>query len=67
MIMITSLGVYRGAAHVACNLKFKQYKTIPAIFHNLKNYDGHYIVGEIGKFKDHEIDVIASSMENYIT
>lgn len=30
----------RGAAHMDCNLQYRQTKVIPVIFHNLKHYDG---------------------------
>lgn len=37
------------------------------VFHNLKNYDGHHLMTKLRNFKDHEIDVIACTLENYIT
>lgn len=45
-------GVYRGAAHSACNvqLSIKPYKTkVPIVIHNLRGYDGHLIMQAIGK------------------
>ena len=47
-------GKYRGAAHSQCNLKegnkrTRRYK-IPVFFHNLKGYDSHMIVSEVGKY-----------------
>lgn len=57
--------MYRAAAHAGCDLNCKQCKTIPVIFLNLKNYDP--IMSKQTKFKDHEMDLIAFSMENYIT
>ena len=59
-------GKYRGAAHNDCNLHYKVSKKIPVIFHNLKGYDGHLIMQEIGKFNC-EVQVIAQSMEKYVT
>ena len=49
-------GIYRGAAHSACNLNYrinpKSWK-LPVVIHNLKGYDGHLIVkalkSEFGK------------------
>ena len=44
-------GKYRGSAHQECNLKLrvnpKELK-IPVIFHNLRGYDSHFIMQEIG-------------------
>ena len=41
-------GKFRGSAHISCNLKYKQSKKIPVIFHNMKNYNGHHIMTELG-------------------
>ena len=45
-------GKYRGAAHMSCNVNLndKDYKT-PVIFHNLKNYDAHFIISAIDRNK----------------
>eukprot|EP01050_Picozoa_sp_SAG11_P034405 SAG11_NODE_12145_length_719_cov_143.916129_1_plen_217_part_10 len=45
-------GDYRGPAHSKCNIEegkknTRRYK-IPVIFHNLKNYDGHLIIQNVG-------------------
>lgn len=40
-------GKYRGAAHIACNLKLRlnpKTTTIPVVFHNLRGYDGYLIM-----------------------
>ncbi|GBL96873.1 hypothetical protein AVEN_118984-1, partial [Araneus ventricosus] len=60
-------GIYRAALHSSCNLKFRLSKKIPVVFHNLKNYDGHLIMQEIGKLKDYEISVVPTTMEKYVT
>ena len=42
---------YRGSAHQGCNLKLRikpEEIKIPAIFHNLRGYDSHFIMQEIG-------------------
>ena len=41
-------GKYRGAAHKKCNLNFQITNKIPVIFHNLRGYDSHFIMQEIG-------------------
>ena len=43
-------GKYRGSVHWSCNINLKLTKKIPVIFHNLKGYDSHLIMQEIGKF-----------------
>lgn len=60
-------GEYRGTAHANCNLNFKQPKSIPIIYPNFRNYDGHLLINELGKLKDHVISVIANTLEKYIT
>lgn len=37
------------------------------MLHNLDSYDGHHLMTKLGKFKDHQIDVIANTLEKYIT
>ena len=66
-------GEYRGAAHSDCNLKWAisaEKLKIPVIFHNLKGYDSHFIMQNIGHLirQDFNIDVsvIASNFEKYI-
>ena len=62
-------GEYRGAAHNACNLKLRIYPksvVIPAIAHNLKNYDTHHTMREIGKVTG-ELKCIPNNMEKYVT
>ena len=53
-------GKYRGSAHWSCNDKLT--KQVPIIFHNLKCYDSHLIIQEIGKF-DVKISVIPNGLE----
>ena len=43
-------GKYRAFAHRYCNNNFKLSHKIPLVFHNLKNYDSHLIMRELGKF-----------------
>ena len=72
-------GKYRGSAHQDCNLNFSLTQKIPVIFHNLKGYDSHFIMQEIGeivkknayfdeKGKKHEMDIniIPNNMEKYM-
>ena len=58
-------GKYRGSAHRDCNNNVKLNHKIPAVFHNLKNYDSHLIMQELGKF-NLKINVIPNGLENYM-
>ena len=74
-------GQYRGSAHQDCNLKLKIVPDnikIPVIFHNLRGYDCHFIMQEIGaivknntytkKGKEIKMDInaIPNNMEKYM-
>ena len=72
-------GKYRGSAHRDCNLNFKLTDKMPVVFHNLKGYDSHFIMQEIGdivkknvyfdkKGKKHEmnINIIPNNIEKYM-
>ncbi|CAB3984764.1 Gastrula zinc finger, partial [Paramuricea clavata] len=59
-------GMYRGAAHNICNLKYRITWKVPVVFHNLRGYDSHLIMQEIGKFKM-DVNVIPNNMEKYIS
>ena len=56
---------YRGAAHWSCNINLKLSKKIPVIFHNLRGYDSHLIIKEIGKF-DVKVSAIPNGLEKYM-
>ena len=56
---------YRGSVHWNCNINLKLTKKLPVIFHNLKGYDSHSIMQEIGKF-DVKINVIPNGLEKYV-
>ena len=76
-------GKYRGSAHQECNLKIKiepEKIKIPVIFHNLRGYDSHFIMQQIGKIaKEHtytnkkgekvemNINAIPNNMEKYMS
>ena len=76
-------GKFRGSAHQDCNLKLQikpETIKIPVIFHNLRGYDSHFIMQEIGKIaKEHtynnkkgekvemNINCIPNNMEKYMT
>ena len=74
-------GKYRGSAHQDCNLKLKiepDNIKIPVIFHNLRGYDSHFIMQEIGAIVKNNtytkngkeikmnINAIPNNMEKYM-
>ena len=59
-------GNYRGASCDKCNLGMRLTKTIPVIFHNLKGYDSHLLLPELGKFNK-KITVIPNNMQTYMS
>ena len=42
-------GLFRGSAHQDCNLSYKLTDKIPVVFHNLRGYDSHFIMQQIGE------------------
>lgn len=63
-------GRYRGAAHNKCNLeegkKRTKHFTIPVFFHNLKGYDSHLIMSEVGKHTS-KLSAIPQNFEKMIS
>ena len=57
-------GKYRGFAHWSCNINFRLTKKICVIFHDLRGYESHLIIQEIGKF-DIKVSVIPNGLEKY--
>ena len=55
-------GKYRGSALRDCTIKIKPNHKIPIVFHNLKNYDSHLIMQELGKF-NLKINVIPNKLK----
>ena len=75
-------GKFRGSAHQECNLKLRikpEDIKIPVIFHNLRGYDSHFIMQQIGEIADKHgytnkkgekqelnINAIPNNMEKYM-
>ena len=55
-------GKYTGSAHRNCNINVKLNHKIPFVFLNLKNYDSHLILQELGNFSL-KINVISNGLE----
>ena len=71
-------GKFRGSVHQECNFKPENLK-IPVIFHNLRGYDSHFIMEQIGEIankhgytnkkrekQDLNINAIPNNMEKYM-
>ena len=58
-------GKYRGSAHCSCNINLRLPIKVPVIFHNLRGYDSHLIIGEIAKF-DVKVNIIPNRLEKYM-
>ena len=54
-----------GSANKDRNINLRLIKKIPVIFYNLKEYESHLIMQEIGKFYV-KTDVIPNGLEKYI-
>ena len=59
-------GKYRVSTHGDCDINVKLNLKIYVVFHNLKNYDSHLIMKELGKF-NLKINVIPNGLEKYMT
>ena len=62
-------GLYRGAAHRNCNLRYRIPSYIPIVFHNLSGYDAHLFIRELAAsvLGGAKLNVIAKNKEDYIT
>ena len=59
-------GMFRGAAHEVCNLKYKVSKFFPVAFHNVSGYDNHLFIKTLGNSVG-DISCIPNNEENYIS
>ena len=59
-------GKYSGAAHRDCKVNVSQNDKILIVFCNLKHYDAHVVMEELGKF-DFEINAIPNRLEKYMS
>jgi len=60
-------GLYRGPAHVDCNLSYKVKKEIPIYMHNLKHYDANIIIKALSIDQFKECKIIPSTVEKFIS
>ena len=59
-------GKFRRVANSICNLRYKVPKDIPIVIHNA-SYDTHFIINQLAKEIEGELDCIGENMEKYIT
>ena len=59
-------GKYKDSTYRECIINIKLNHKIPVVFYNLKNYDSHLIVKDLGKF-NFKINVIPNGLENYMS
>ena len=57
-------GKYRSSARRDCNINVKLNHKISVVFHNLKSYDSHLIMQELGKF-NLKINFTPNGLEKY--
>ena len=55
---------YKGSAHRDCNINVKLNQKSPVVYHNLKSYNSHLVMQELGKF-NLKIIVIPNGLEKY--
>ena len=59
-------GKYRVSAHRDCSINLKLNHKIPIVFHNLKNFDSHLILQDLGKL-NLKINLISNGLEKYMS
>ena len=59
-------GKYMGSAHREYKTKFTYEKKLNVFFHNLRGYDGHFLIQEIAKFNK-RISVIPNNTEKFLS
>ena len=66
IIGILLVNIVELRAHDNCNKKYVIPTYFPIVFHNLRGYDSHFIVQNLGKYKE-KIDIIPNNTEKYMS
>ncbi|XP_066590764.1 uncharacterized protein [Prorops nasuta] len=64
---IKPMEMIRGATYNSCNINYKLKLNIPVIFHNLSNYDAHFLIRDITNSFEGNVKVIPLNMEKFMT
>ena len=59
-------GKFREAAHSICNLRYKTRKEVPIVFHSGYTYDYHFIINQLAKEFDDQLECLGEITERYI-
>ena len=59
-------GKFRGAAHDICNLRYKAPKEIPIVFHNGSTYDYHFIIKQLAKEFNGQLECLGENTKKYV-
>ena len=59
------IGIFRGAAHSLCILRYSTRRDIPVVIHSGSNYDFHLIIQELAEEFRAEIQCIPEDKEKY--
>lgn len=60
-------GEFRGSAHDECNRLYQDSRIVPVVFHNLTNYDAHFLMAKLASGFDGDISVIPINEQRYIS
>ena len=58
---------FSGAAHSIGNVRYKIRKEIPVVFHNGSTCDYHFVIKQLAKEFDGQLECLGENTEKYIT
>ncbi|KAF4525823.1 hypothetical protein B566_EDAN013272, partial [Ephemera danica] len=60
-------GMYRGTPHNSCYLLAQNPTFLPVNLHNNSIFDGHFMIQQLGEFKEIKVTAIPLTIENFIS